>query len=91
MNTSSVLDVIYLPVLGRREPARSKRERSSKLDVHSEAIQNWLLLRAESKNKLMFSQRLFIAKLKREHGLNVSQAALSRFCKAKGWEGFFNE
>jgi hypothetical protein len=91
MNTSSVLDAVYLPVKGRREPARFKRHRTSKLDVHSQAIQNWLLLRAESKNKLMFSQRLFIAKLKREQGLNVSQAALSRFCKTKGWEGFFNE
>ena len=91
MNQSVVLDAVYLPVIGRREPARSKRKRKSKLDAVISVIEKWLLLRAESKNKLTHSQRRLVARLKKEHGVSVSQAAFSRFCAARGLEGFFHE
>jgi transposase len=91
MNQSVVLDAVYLPVIGRREPARSKRRRKSKLDAQISVIEQWLLLRAESKNKLNYSQRLLVARLKKERGVSVSQAAFSRFCAARGLEGVFHE
>jgi hypothetical protein len=91
MNQSVVLDAVYLPVIGRREPARSKYKRKSKLDAVISVIEKWLLLRAESKNKLIYSQRRLVAKLKKEHGVSVSQPAFSRFCAARGLEGFFHE
>ena len=91
MSYSSVLDDSYPPGDGRTTPARLKRKRKSKLEKHRTAIEKWLLNRAEADNKQKFSQRILVAKLLKEHGLKVSQAALSRFCMANGWGSFFHE
>ena len=66
------------------------RERGSKLDVHREFIDNWLVSRAKASNKQRYSQRALARALKMKCGMNVTQSALSRFFKKHQLEKFFH-